>query len=296
MSLIATLVSSPADPQVGTALIARASAAIGALESRILASDIATEMPVPGTLDASQAERILRDVIADAPVDIAVLPAENRRKRLLIADMDSTMIGQECIDELADFAGLKEHVSAITERAMRGEIAFEPALRERVALLKGLPLSVVADVLTTRITLMPGAVHLVRTMRAHGAYTALVSGGFTVFTGPVREMIGFHEDRSNTLGASDGLLTGSVGEPILGKEAKLASLLELTAKHSLAPGDTLAVGDGANDLAMVKAAGLGVAFRAKPAVAAQARVRIDHADLSALLYIQGYSAAEFADA
>ncbi|WP_075218202.1 phosphoserine phosphatase SerB [Mongoliimonas terrestris] len=293
MSLIATLVSSPADPQVGDALVTAARAALGQADARILAPGVAAEFPVPATLTASEAEARLAGVVADRKVDIAVLPAANRRKRLLLADMDSTMIGQECIDELADFAGLKDRVAAITERAMRGEIAFEPALRERVALLKGLPHAVVDEVLESRITLTPGGIELVRTMRANGAYTALVSGGFTLFTGPIRTRIGFHEDRSNTLNADAGFLDGTVAEPILGREAKLATLVELRDRHGLLPDDTLAVGDGANDLAMIKAAGLGVAFRAKPAVAAEARARITHADLTALLHLQGYTADDF---
>ena len=283
MPLVATLVSSPADPQVTPRLVASAERAIGTGSHHLLAPEIAVEMPVPPDLDAAEAERRLRDAVAGRPVDVAVLPAEGRRRKLLLADMDSTMIGQECIDELADFAGLKEHVAAITERAMRGEIAFEPALRERVALLKGLPIAVVDEVIRDRITLTPGGRELVGTMRANGAYTALVSGGFTVFTSRIRAAIGFHEDRSNTLLTDGGILDGTVAEPILGKEAKLASLLDLRDRHGLAPAETLAVGDGANDLAMVREAGLGVAFRAKPAVAAEAHVRIDHGDLTALL-------------
>ncbi len=194
----------------------------------MLAPGIAAEFPIAPEFTVAEAEAAIRAVVADAPVDVAVIPAENRKKRLLVADMDSTMIGQECIDELAAYAGLKEHVAAITERAMRGEIAFEPALRERVGLLKGLPLSVVDEVLAARITLTPGGRELVRTMRANAGYTALCPGGFTVFTGPIRAAIGFDEDRSNTLHTEDGLLTGTVAEPILGKEAKLASLLELS--------------------------------------------------------------------
>jgi phosphoserine phosphatase len=228
----------------------------------------------------------------EAPIDVFVQPLAHRRKRLFLADMDSTMIGQECIDELADYVGLKDKVSAITERAMRGELAFEPALRERVALLKGLPLSVVGEIIESRITLTPGGRELVRTMRGHGAYTALVSGGFTVFTGPIGRMIGFHEDRSNLLETADGALAGRVREPILGKEAKLASLIELRDARGLSAAQTMAVGDGANDLAMLGEAGLGVAFRAKPAVAAAAHARVDHADLTALLYAQGYRAGE----
>ena len=219
-------------------------------------------------------------------------PEPHRRKGLLLADMDSTLIGQECIDELADFAGLKEHVSAITERAMRGQIAFEPALRERVALLKGLSETIVATVLRDRITLTPGARTLVQTMRANGAYCALVSGGFTLFTGPVARALGFDEHRGNSLLADAGTFTGKVGEPILGREAKLAALVELRERRGLAPVATLAVGDGANDLAMLGEAGFVVAFRAKPAVAAAADGRIDYGDLSALLYAQGYRLAE----
>jgi phosphoserine phosphatase len=228
-------------------------------------------------------------------VDVVVQAAGGRRKRLFVADMDSTMIGQECIDELADLVGLKEHVSAITERAMRGEIAFEPALRERVGLLKGLPVSVVDEVIERRITLTPGGRELVRTMRANGAYTALVSGGFTLFTSRIAAMIGFHESRANTLVVEDGRLAGRVEEPIVGRDAKREALLGLREAYALAPNETMAVGDGANDLAMLEAAGLGIAFRAKPAVAAAAHARIDHGDLTALLFAQGYRRIDFAE-
>jgi phosphoserine phosphatase len=217
-----------------------------------------------------------------------------RRKRLLVADMDSTMIDQECIDELAAELGLKAHIAAITERAMRGEIAFEPALRERVGLLAGMELAVVPTLLATRISLSPGGRALVSTMRAHGAYTALVSGGFTVFTGPVAQALGFDEHRANRLVAEGGKLTGQVVEPILGAEAKRASLLSLCAARGLAPTEALAVGDGANDLPMIRAAGMGVAFRAKPKVAAEAAACIEHGDLTALLYLQGYRREDFA--
>jgi phosphoserine phosphatase len=216
-----------------------------------------------------------------------------RRKKLFLADMDSTMIGQECIDELADFAGLKAHVAKITERAMRGEIEFEPALRERVALLKGMPVSVVDEVLAKRITPTPGGRELVATMRAHGAYTCLISGGFTLFTNAVAAMIGFQENRANELKTEDGKLTGEVREPILGRAAKLATLIELRESFDLDNIDTLVVGDGANDLGMIENAGLGVAYHAKPAVAAAAAARIDHGDLTALLYAQGYRRDEF---
>jgi phosphoserine phosphatase len=230
------------------------------------------------------------------PIDIVVQPEANRRKKLFLADMDSTMIDQECIDELADFAGLKAHVAGITERAMRGDIEFEPALRERVALLRGLPVSAIHEVLKTRITATPGGRELVMTMRAHGAYTCLISGGFTLFTRAVAAEIGFQENRANELLTGDGKLTGEVREPILGRAAKLATLIELREAFDLDDIDTLVIGDGANDLGMIEAAGLGVAYHAKPAVAAAAAARIDHGDLTALLYAQGYRRDEFVDA
>jgi len=223
-----------------------------------------------------------------------VQPLAGRRKTLFVADMDSTMIGQECIDELADYVGLKAHVAAITERAMRGEIAFEPALRERVALLKGLPVAVVDEVIRERITLTPGARTLVATMRKNGGTTCLVSGGFTLFTSRVGAMIGFDENRGNTLVVEDGRLAGRVEEPILGREAKLVTLIELRDRLGLAASETLAAGDGANDRAMIEAAGLGVAYHAKPKVADAAHARIDHSDLTALLYLQGYARVDFA--
>lgn len=292
--LVVTLIANPSRPVLTDEVLAQAAAALGhETERSILARGIAADLIVSGPAEAKVLERTLRQALDSHPVDIVVQRAGTRRKRLFLADMDSTMIGQECIDELAAYVGLKEKVSGITERAMRGEIAFEPALRERVALLKGLPRAVVDEVLESRITLTPGGIELVRTMRAHGAYTALVSGGFTLFTGPIRARIGFDEDRSNTLNADGGLLDGTVADPILGREAKLATLVELRDRLGLAADDTLAVGDGANDLAMVQAAGLGVAFRAKPAVAAEARARITHADLTGLLYLQGYREDEF---
>ena len=295
MAYVATLVSDPQRPALTPAVLARAADALphpGA--ASWLAAGIAADIPFarPDTTLADLAQR-LRSA-ADAPVDVFVQPAAARRKRLFLADMDSTMIGQECIDELADYVGLKDKVSAITERAMRGELAFEPALRERVGLLAGLPENVVGEIIASRITLTQGGRELVRSMRAAGAYTALVSGGFTVFTGPIGAMIGFHEDRSNILETADGRLAGKVREPILGKEAKLAALIELRERFGLRKEETMAVGDGANDLAMLGEAGLGVAFRAKPAVAAAAHARIDHGDLTALLYAQGYRREEFA--
>ena len=294
MAHVATLVSNPADAALTHRLLSRAAQALpqaGATTwlSAGIAADILFTSPDADLVALSDKLR----AVLDAPVDVIVQPVAHRRKRLFLADMDSTMIGQECIDELADYVGLKEQVSGITERAMRGELAFEPALRERVALLKGLAVGVVDEIITSRITLTEGGRELVQTMRRDGAYTALVSGGFTVFTSRIGVMIGFHEDRSNWLDISGGKLTGTVREPILGKEAKLASLIELRDRAGLHPEQTMAVGDGANDLAMLGEAGLGIAFRAKPAVAAAAHARIDHADLTALLYAQGYTADEF---
>jgi phosphoserine phosphatase len=232
--------------------------------------------------------------LADLPVDYALTPdGPGRRKRLLLADMDSTIIGCECLDELADFAGVKAEVSAITERAMRGEIGFEGALRERVAMLKGLPAADLQRCFDQRVRLNPGARTLVATMAAQGARCVLVSGGFDFFTSRVAALAGFQAERANHLIEAEGRLTGAVREPILGREAKLAALREETAARSLALSEALAIGDGANDLAMIEAAGLGVAYRAKPVVAAQADARVDHADLTALLYFQGYRAEEF---
>jgi phosphoserine phosphatase len=258
-----------------------------------LFNEVAVDIPFTGSEDIKAVEARLRQARGDLPIDIVVQPAALRRKKLFLADMDSTMIGQECIDELADFAGLRAHVAAITERAMRGEIEFEPALRERVALLKGMPVSVVDAVLAKRITPTSGGRELVMTMRAHGAYTCLISGGFTLFTNAVAAMIGFQENRANELLVADGKLTGEVREPVLGRAAKLATLVELRESFDLDNLDTLVVGDGANDLGMIESAGLGVAYHAKPAVAAAAAVRIDHGDLTALLYAQGYRRDEF---
>ncbi len=231
--------------------------------------------------------------VADLPVDVCVQPFAGRRKRLFIADMDSTIIGCECLDELADFAGVKAEVAAITERAMRGEIAFEGALRERVAMLKGLTTTVLDQCYRERVRLNPGASTLVRTMAAHGVHCLLVSGGFESFTGPVSRAAGFAGHQANRLIQADGRLTGEVAEPILGREAKLEALQLHAARLSLGSEDVLAVGDGANDLAMIEAAGLGVAYCAKPVVAAKADTKVDHSDLTALLYFQGYDRGDF---
>ena len=297
MTHVATLISNPANPALDNAALERVRAALpGAQAAAWLDPGVAADIVFTPAAGADQ--RALADVaraaLAGIAADVVVQPQAHRRKRLFLADMDSTMIGQECIDELADYAGLKAHVAAITERAMRGEIEFEPALRERVALLKGLPRTVVDEVIAQRIVLTPGGRTLVATMREHGAYTCLVSGGFTLFTNRIGVMIGFDEDRSNILLVDEtGHLTGEVAEPILGREAKLATLRDLQQKLRILPQDTIAIGDGANDLPMIEAAGLGVAYHGKPVVAQAAAARIDHGDLTALLYAQGYARSEF---
>jgi len=292
-SLVATLIANPSQPVVTDDLVAVAARALGhEAEPTVLARGIAADLILSPPAEVKAVEAALRSALGGKPVDIVVQPVATRRKRLFLADMDSTMIGQECIDELADYVGLKAEVSEITERAMRGEIAFEPALRERVALLRNLPVGVVDEIIEKRITLTPGGRALVQTVRANGGYTCLVSGGFTLFTGPIGAKIGFNEHRSNHLILDGKKLAGLVEEPILGREAKLATLIELRSRFTLAHHETMAVGDGANDLAMLGEAGLGVAYHAKPAVAAAAHARIDHADLTALLYAQGYRAEE----
>lgn len=301
MSLVATLICNPDNPALDSTIVDGARAVLPqAQPAHWLFDGVAVDIPF-GAQDNLQGDRHaieqrLRELRGDLPIDIVVQPVGFRRKKLFLADMDSTMIGQECIDELADLVGMKAHVAAITERAMRGEIEFEPALRERVALLKDLPASVVDEVLAKRITLTPGGRELVATMRAHGAYTCLVSGGFTLFTRAVAAKIGFQENRANELVVRDGKFTGEVKEPILGRAAKLATLVDLMESFDLDDINSVVVGDGANDLAMIQAAGLGVAYHAKPAVAAAAAARIDHGDLTALLYAQGYRRDEFVEA
>ena len=293
---VATLVSNPEAPAVSDALLSRIAQVLprGAKVIR-LDKQIAVDILFDAENDTVRQEvrRRIQAMIREDAVDLIVQPTANRRKKLFIADMDSTMIGQECIDELADVLGLRDHVAAITERAMRGELDFEPALRERVALLKGLDHSMIGKVIQDRITITPGARTLVATLRAHGAYTALVSGGFTAFTGPISQSIGFEEHRGNALTILDGILSGEVKEPILGRAAKREALIDLRDMFSLDDIDTLAIGDGANDIDMIRAAGLGIAFRAKPVVAEAAHARLDHADLTGLLYAQGYPRASW---
>lgn len=292
MPLVATLVADPSNPVLTPDLGVSVARALSAIPEW-LADGIACDIPIQPGMTADEARETLSSALNGTPVDCIVQPAATRRKRLLIADMDSTMIRQECIDELAAEAGYGERVAAITARAMNGEIAFEPAMRERVATLEGLPLGIIDKVLAERIELTPGGRELIATMKSNGAYTALVSGGFTHFTGPVATMLGFDENRANILVAQDGVLTGTIVEPVLGKQSKVDALHELTARLDIAMEETMAVGDGANDLGMLKLAGSGVALHAKPVVAAQSAMRIDHGDLTALLYIQGYRKSEF---
>ncbi|EJT04863.1 phosphoserine phosphatase SerB [Rhizobium sp. CCGE 510] len=293
MALVATLVANPSNPVLTPAIAERAAEAVNAAGLYWLADGIACDIALRDGMDAQAAEADILAVISGAPIDLVIQEQDSRRKKLLIADMDSTMIGQECIDELAAEVGLKEKVATITARAMNGEIAFEPALRERVALLKGLPISVVDEVIAKRITLTSGGPELIATMKSKGHYTALVSGGFTVFTSRIAATLGFDENRANTLLEDGGILSGFVAEPILGKQAKVDALNEISARLGISPEEALAVGDGANDLGMLHLAGAGVALHAKPAVAAEAQMRINHGDLTALLYIQGYRKTDF---
>ncbi|PWC31348.1 phosphoserine phosphatase SerB [Azospirillum sp. TSO35-2] len=295
MNAVATLIA-PRTATLDEAAVQTAKAALVGLGADAgapdwLAPGTACDLPF-GNLAPEQAEAAIRHALKDAALDVIAQPAATRRKRLLVADMESTIIEQEMLDELGDYVGLKDHIAAITTRAMNGEIDFKGAVRERVALLKGLKETVIDEV-WQRATLMPGAAQLVGTMRANGAVCVLVSGGFRCFTGRVRAWIGFDDDRGNDLEILDGVMTGSVTEPILDKDSKLQALLAYAGEHRVPMAETMAVGDGANDLPMLLAAGLGIAYHAKPVVAAEARARVDHGDLTALLYAQGYRVSEF---
>ncbi|MDP5084948.1 MAG: phosphoserine phosphatase SerB [Yoonia sp.] len=287
---VVTLITTPQERNLDAALVDNLRNAWGGGDANWLAIDEAAEFVIPVTPDNQW------DVWADLQqgcVDLVIQPLEGRRKKMLLADMDSTMIRQECIDELAAEAGVGAYVADITARAMNGELDFEAALIERVGLLKDLPEPMIEQVLDQRISYMPGGYELVNTMKAHGAYAALVSGGFTAFTARVAAALGFDENRANTLLIAEGKLTGEVARPILGKAAKVEALQEITTRLGITPADVLAVGDGANDLGMLGLAGTGVALHAKPSVQAQCDVRINHGDLTALLYLQGYGRDQF---
>ncbi len=296
MQHVLTLVAGAPSSGIDNSMLAQARAALEEGGARVdaptwLARGAAVDLPFEG-IGRQAAEAAVRAALAPAPLDLLAQPAEGRRKRLLLADMDSTIVGIETLDELADFAGVKDKVAAITKRSMRGELDFVAALVERVAMLEGLPQEALEST-WRRVVIAPGAATLVRTMRKEGAFTALISGGFRFFSRRVRELVGFDHDEANRLELRDGRLTGRVIPPVINRDGKLAALERLAGEHGIPLHATLAVGDGANDLKMIAAAGLGVAYRGKPAVAAAARARVDHNDFTALLFFQGYRAEEF---
>ncbi len=299
---VLVLIAKPGEASLDDDLLAEVTAPLAMFNAELrwleeegrTAAEIAFSPPPPSHYNPRSLEDRMRRTLMGLPIDLAVLPLGGRRKKLLIADMDSTIIGQECIDELAVHAGVGAEVAEVTERAMRGELGFREALRERLQKLKGVPEEAIAEVIEQRICINNGAEVLVRTMKMHGAKTALVSGGFVPFARHVAEQVGFDFFRANELPVKDGKLTGEAAEPILGKDAKLETMLELAADMGISTDDVLAVGDGANDAAMIEAAGLGVAWHAKPVLAEVADARIEHNDLSALLYLQGYRRDEFA--
>ncbi|UWR00027.1 phosphoserine phosphatase SerB [Rhodobacteraceae bacterium S2214] len=287
---VATFLCNPARPTLDPALVESLRNAWGGGDVVWLAADEAAEFSLQ-TMPENADE--VWQVCQDQSVDLIIQLAEGRRKKMLIADMDSTMIQQECIDELAAEAGVGDRVAGITARAMNGELDFEEAIDERVGLLADLPETIIDHVLNTRITYMPGGATLLKTMRGQGAYAALVSGGFTAFTARVASELGFNENRANTLEIADGKLTGKVVRPILGQDAKLEALNGITATLGITPADAIAVGDGMNDLLMLENAGTGVALHGKPALQEKVSVRVNHGDLTALLYMQGYAKSEF---
>jgi phosphoserine phosphatase len=287
---IATLLTNPETPILERATVEAVRNAWGGGDAVWLEPGVAAEFPLE-SMPLNRWE--VWEGLQGLRVDLVVQAAEGRKKRVLLADMDSTMIQQECIDELADEAGVGARVAEITKAAMNGELDFEGALRERVGLLKGLPVAVIDRVIRDRITLMPGGPALVATMKANGAYAALVSGGFTAFTARIAGVLGFDENRANTLNSNGDVLDGTVAEPILGRQAKVDALVDITKRLSIPEAAVMAVGDGANDLGMLKRAGAGVALHAKPVVAAECDIRINHGDLTALLFVQGYRREEF---
>jgi phosphoserine phosphatase len=290
MDSVLVLIAAPGSRAIDER-VAKVASRVAGTSADWLAEHEAVQFPLPWVPAFAGMTELVAE-IGTRPIDAAVVPAADRKKRLLLADMDSTMIGEECIDELGELAGLGADISAITARAMAGELDFEGALRARVALLAGLDATAISEVITHRITFRPGGAALLATMKANGAHTALISGGFVQFTGYVADRLGFHEHRGNELTIAGGKLTGKVREPILGKDAKRAALDNITARLGLTPRDAITVGDGANDIPMLKAAGIGVALHAKPKVKAEAPVSINHGDLSALLYLQGYRREE----
>lgn len=287
-----TLISNLEKSCLTEALVSKVSEAFETPNMQWLYPSVACDFTLQNSTEITDVATLVRSLIGDLPIDVVIQNSENRRKKLFLADMDSTIIGQECIDELAAEIGVKEQVSQITEAAMNGEIDFEGALKDRVALLEGLEEAVVTKVLSNRITINQGAHAALAVMRAHGTHTALVSGGFTIFAKEIAEAVGFHEYHANELLSEDGNFTGKVAEPILGQQAKLDQLNRLASEKQISLDDTIAIGDGANDLPMLMNAGSGIAFHAKPSVAAQADIIINHGDLSAILFVQGYTKAD----